>query len=917
MNKDKNLIKSGKVGSAEQKLNRAKRIVLLDGNAIVHRSYHALPPFTTKKGELVNAVYGFSSTLISVKDKFKPDYIVATFDLKGPTFRHKKFEDYKATRVKAPDELYAQIERVKEVVMAFGLPIYEKEGFEADDIIGTIAKQLTANSSHSKEKMEVIIVTGDLDTLQLVDDNTKVYAMSRGISKAVLYDEKAIHDRYELSPDQLKDFKGLRGDASDNIPGVKGIGEKGAINLLKEYGSLEGVYKNIEKIKGALKNKLEKDKANAFLSKDLGTIKTNVSIEFDLRKCKTHDFDEQKLKNLFQDLGFYSLIKRLQNYKSDTNLPNSKEKKLIPKKQLIGVKDFKYNVVSSDELDLFIVEAQKQKEIAMSINESGIAFSWKTGRASLVEVNEKNLKKIKDVFQNSEVKKIGWQLKNDYKWLRRRNIYLKGIYFDTMLAAYLLSSGDKIELRRVIFEELDEEFEEEIKGQKSLDFSSEEKDNEKLCQKVDYIWKLRSILGKKMEEISTSQEKEGKHQLIDLFYEAEVPLAEVLADIEINGIKINKIIFNGIAEKIGERVNKLEETIQKMAGKKFNVNSTQQLREILFTDLKIPTQGIKKTKTGFSTAAPELEKIKGAHKIIEKIVEYREIFKLKTTYLDTFPSLVEEDGRIHSTFNQAVTATGRLSSDHPNLQNIPIKTDLGKMIRTAFEAEEGNVLVAADYSQIDLRVMAHMSGDKKLTEAFWAGEDIHTKTAAEVNKITHSKVTQKMRRQAKALNFGVIYGMGSYGFSQSAEIPVAEAKEFIAKYMKEFSGVAEFIRKTKEEAKEKGYVETEAGRRRYIPDINSPNFMVQAGAERMAINMPIQGLAADIMKLAMIKVYEKYKDSKTVKMILQVHDEIILEVRKKEAEKVSQDVKKIMEEVYKLKVPLVVDTKIGLNWGEL
>jgi len=899
----------------KKKINKKKKLILLDGNAIIHRSFHALPPFTTKKGELVNAVYGFSSTLISVKDKFKPDYIVATFDLKGPTFRHKQFKDYKATRTKAPDELYSQIERVKEVVRAFGLPIYEKEGFEADDVIGTIAKKLMVDSSqftdNKKNEIETIIVTGDLDTLQLVNNKTKVYTMSRGISKAVLYDQKAIEKRYELTPEQLKDFKGLRGDASDNIPGVKGIGEKGAINLLKEYGTLENVYKNIDEIKGALKDKLEKDRAQAFLSKDLGTIKTNVPIKFDLGKSKTNDFDEKRLRDIFQELGFHSLIKRA--FKNEKE--NSKNK--VKKNKKVRVKDFKYKIISDKEINFFIIEISKQKEMAIAINNSGVAFSWKTGRSNFVALTENNLEKLKNILENNKIKKVGWQLKNDYKYFKKNNIKLSGIYFDVMLAEYLLSSGNKIDLEKAVFEELGEEFEEESSGQISFDSFSLEKNSEKLCQKVDYIWKLKNILSEKLKEISDSQKKEGKSQLSNLFNKIEIPLIKVLAEMEINGIKINKIIFNGIAEKIGQRVEKLKEDIQKIAGKEFNVNSTQQLQKIIFVDLEISTQGIKKTRTGYSTAASELEKLKDSHKIIGKIGEYRELFKLKTTYLDTFPNFIKEDGRIHSTFNQAVTATGRLSSEHPNLQNIPIKTDLGKMVRTAFEVEDGSVLISADYSQVDLRVMAHMSEDKKLTEAFWVGEDIHAKTAAEVNKVTHSKVTQKMRRQAKALNFGVIYGMGSFGFAQSAEISVADAKEFISAYMKKFSGVAEFIKKTKENTKINGFVDTEAGRRRYLPEINSPNFQVQAGAERMAVNMPIQGLAADIMKLAMIAVYDKYKNDKKVKMILQIHDEIILEVKKDKAKKIASDVKKIMEQVYKLKVPLIVDTKIGLNWGEL
>lgn len=894
----------------KNKLEKTNKIVLLDGNAIIHRSFHALPPFTTKKGELVNAVYGFSSTLLAVIDKFKPKYIVATFDLKGPTFRHEEFEDYKATRVKAPDELYAQIERVKEVVKTFNIPIFEKEGFEADDMIGTIAEKIS-----KEEDLETIIVTGDMDTLQLVNDKTKVYTMSRGLSKAVLYDEIEVSKRYDgLTPEQLKDFKGLRGDVSDNIPGVKGIGEKGAINLLKEYGSLENIYQNISNIKGAVKEKLEKDKMQAFASKKLGTIKIDVPIEFDLEKCQTHDFNREKLVSLFRELNFYSLIKRLQ---ADNNGLGAKEtnKKIKNKSE---VKDFKYFVLKEEEINSFIDELKIQKEIALSIQKNEMAFSWKTGRAYSLELNHENLSKLRAILEDENIKKTGWNLKNDYKFLKEKGIILRGIDFDIMLADYLLKSGEKIELERLIIAELGEEFKDGDSGQISLLGFSREEEAKKLCQKVDYLWKLKGILSQKIEEVSKSQQQYSTTKnLKNVFYNIEMPLVEILAEMEINGIMINKVIFEGISQKIGGQVESLEEKIQQLAGKSFNVNSTQQLAVVLFDDLKISTEGIKKNKTGFSTAAPELAKLKGVHPIIEKIETYRELFKLKTTYLDNIPLLIKEDGRIHTTFKQEVAATGRLSSENPNLQNIPIKSEIGKIIRTAFEAKEGNVFVSADYSQIDLRVMAHMSEDKKMREAFWAGEDIHLKTAAEVNKVTLSKVTQKMRREAKALNFGIIYGMGSFGFAQSADISRAEAKKFIDEYMQNFAKVAQFIKKTKESARKNEFVETETGRRRYLGEINSPNFVIQSGAERMAINMPIQGLAADIMKLAMIRVYEHFKNDDSVKMILQIHDEIIMEVEEGKSEKVSREIKEIMEKVYKLNVPLVVDVKTGKNWGEL
>jgi len=898
-----------------------KRLLLIDGNAIIHRAYHALPPLTTKRGELVNAVYGFVSTLLKVMDKFKPDYVAASFDLAKPTFRHKKFKDYKATRVKAPDELYAQIPKVKEVTRAFGIPIYEKEGFEADDVIGTI----TRNSQLATRNINIVIVTGDLDALQLVNDKTKVYTMRRGISDSVLYDEKKVEERYGLKPEQLRDFKGLRGDPSDNIPGVKGIGEKTAASLLQEYGTLEEVYKNLDKIKRVVKEKLERDKMQAIMSKELGTIKTSVPVKFDLKSCATHDFDRQKIINLFQEFNFYSLIKRLppdtnlRTYANDTNTNK-------------GVKDFptlggfalgeKYEIVNSGELDEFIKELGKQKEIALALENDEIAFSWKTGRAYYVESRDNNLKKLKPVLENKNTKKIGYDLKSVYKNLKERGIKPNGIYWDIMLAAYVLNPGSKIEFSKLVLEELGEELPEEKAGQLNLGIPGRESQSQKICQKADYFLKLKSILERKIEEISRKQ-KGIAGNLKTVFEKIEMPLVEVLAEMELAGVKVNPLILKGISEKMAARINNLEKSIYKLAGRKFNINSPSQLAEILFAILKLPTDDIKKIKTGFSTAAAELEKLRDKHEIIGKIESYRELFKLKTTYLDALPDMISEDSRIHTTFNQAVTATGRLSSENPNLQNIPKRTDIGKLVRTAFEAEEGFVFVSADYSQIDLRVMAHMSGDKKLIETFMAGEDVHRATAAEVNKIPLSRVTEKMRSAAKALNFGIIYGMSAFGFAQAAKVSRDEAKEFISRYLEKFPQVAEFIKNTKELARKNGFVETETGRRRYLPEINSPNFQVAGAAERMAINMPIQGLAADIVKLAMIEA--RYITSDTglrtqknaAKMVLQIHDEIILEVKEDMAKEVAEKVKEIMENVYKLKVPLTVDVKIGDNWGEL
>jgi DNA polymerase I len=904
-----------------------KKLVLIDGNAIIHRAYHALPPLTTKKGELVNAVYGFTSLLLKVISDLKPDYILATFDLKGPTFRHEEYKEYKATRVKAPDELYAQFDRVKEVVRAFNIPIFEMAGFEADDVIGTMAHQ-----AEKTDGVENIIVTGDLDTLQLIDDKTTVYALRRGMSDTTVYDTAAVQERYNLRPDQMIDYKGLRGDPSDNIPGVKGIGEKTAIELLQKYGNIENVYQNLSEISGALHDKLERDKSQALLSKRLATIQKNVPVELDLAQAVTREFDRQKIVSLFQELNFFSLIKRLPQDNTNLQIRANNANMQINS----GVADFKFELITDDKLDDFLKLLGEQKEVAMYLRTTGdkyynsdllgIAFSYKTGRCGYVEFSKNSSKKIRVVLENDAVAKIGYDLKYVYEVLKKYNIELnlgkhsaKGgpaLDWDVMLAAYVLNPGGKIEFKNLVLEELGEEiFAVAKKGQLGLEIETPEDLAQKICRAADYIWKLKNIYAEKIEKISAEQSPQKNIKTV--LETIESPLIKILADMEMAGIKLNTLIFKGISKKITETINKLETNIHKQAGVDFNINSPKQLAEILFEKLKLPTIDIKKGKTGYSTASGELFKLRKNHKIIEKIEEYRELFKLKTTYLDTLPELVDKNKRIHTTYNQAVTATGRLSSSDPNLQNIPIRTDLGQLLRTAFVAEKGHRLVSADYSQIDLRVVAHVSGDKKMIETFLKGEDVHRATATEINKVSLSQVTDKMRSAAKALNFGVIYGMSVFGFSVAAGIERDDAKKFIDEYMNKFSGIAKYMRDTKESAKKNGYVETELGRRRYVPEINSPNFQVQNAGERMAINMPIQGMAADIVKLAMIKVSEEYENNPDVRMLLQVHDEIILEVKENIAEEVAKKVKEIMENVYTLKVPLVANIKVGDNWGEI
>lgn len=885
-----------------------KKLVLIDSNAIIHRAYHALPPLTTKKGELVNAVYGFTSVLLNVLSRFKPDYIMAAFDLKEPTFRHKEFKEYKATRVKAPDDLYEQIPRVKKIVEAFNIPIAEKEGYEADDLIATFARK----TEKLHPDVEVIIVTGDLDTLQLVDEKIKVFALRRGMSDSVLYDKKAIMGRYGLSPEQMVDYKGLRGDPSDNLPGVKGVGEKTATELLKKYKTLENIYKHLSEIKEGVRKKLEHDKVQAYFSKKLAKLVENVPVNFDLEKARAEDFSRVKVINLLRELEFFSLLRRLPGYE-DHLKKIEREATQKPRSEKL-----EWKKINSDELPDIKNYLSLVADGKIHGSLKGIVFSLNPKSSFYVsQINDE----IKKIISDEKIKKIGYDLKKDWRILDENKIELRGMDFDVQLAAYLLNSGENLSWEDLVLRELGTMVQKEEKksGQTSLVFQEDKKDIEKICRKATLNFSLKERLEGKLEKISREQIIEGKENTIkNLFRNLEMPLVEILARMEKAGIKINKTVLQGISEKLNQRVEKLEKEIQKLAGGEFNVNSSTQLREILFEKLKIPTKDIKKGKTGYSTASSELQKIKDLHPIIGKIEEYRELFKLKTTYLDTLPNLTDDQSRLHTTFNQAVTATGRLSSSEPNLQNIPIRTGLGQLIRTAFEAEQDCQLVSADYSQIELRIAAHLSGDVRMITTFLEGEDIHTATAARVWKTDLSKVTKKMRSAAKALNFGIIYGMSVFGFAQSAGVGQDEAREFIRKYFENYPQIAQFLEEVKISAREKGYVETEMGRRRYIPEINSTNIQLRNQAERMAVNMPIQGLAADIIKLAMIAVdkliCEKYPKAQ---MVLQIHDELLFEVPEREAEKFARDIKAEMDTVYKLSVPLVADVKVGDNWGEI
>ncbi len=895
-----------------------KKILIIDSNALIHRAYHALPPFTTKKGVLVNAVYGYITTLNNAVEQVKPDYIVATFDLPKKTFRHNLYFEYKANRKKAPDDLYAQIPLVRQFLKSCDIPVYQAEGFEADDVIGSISKALNSNS-----EIEKYIVTGDKDTLQLVNDNTKIFTLGRGINDAVIFDEEKVIEKYKINPSQVVDYKALRGDPSDNIPGVAGVGDKTATDLILDFGTLENLYENLDKIKSkAVKKKLENDKNRAFLSQELAEIKQDMKIDFDLESCLKKDFNNnKKFRQFLVDLEFKSLLKRFFN---GDNFQSQKSFKMENYKNIKNKNDWEemFEVILKAKK---IAVAFKNKKESKELEKIGLAL--KIGnKFEKYFLDEKWAKKMGKIFENSEILKIGYDIKSSLNYFVKKAQTNKtdflNNFFDVQLASYLINTGAKNELEKIIFEEFGEELKHKTtkSGQASLLVDTSELEEKELLEQAIWIYKLQKEYEIKIDLISRKQLEKKAGNFKKLLNQLENPLMKILAKMEFWGMGVDRKIFEEVSQITDKKVKKLEQEIFELSGEEFNINSPSQLAKILYEKLGISTVGIKKGKTGFSTNADQLNKIKDKHLIIAKVEKYREIFKLKTTYADALPKMISDDNRIHTTFNQTITATGRLSSSEPNLQNIPRKGELAQMIRKSFVADEGKKLVAVDYSQIDLRVAAHVSSDPRMIEVFENDRDIHQATAAWVNGIELVQVTKEQRKEAKSLNFGVLYGMGTYGFMQDSGVSKERAEFFIEQYMKNFNVLKKYLEKTKEYAVEHGYVETEMGRRRYVAGINSSNFQVKNAAERIAINLPIQGLAADIMKKSMINVEKKILvnyEKEEVKMILQIHDELIFEVEEKLVDKFSVEIKEAMEQAYQLKVPLKVEVSVGENWGKL
>ena len=919
----------------------APKLTIFDGNALLHRAYHALPPLTTKKGVLVNAAYGFTTIFLRVLKELKPTYVAVTFDRKEPTFRHEKFAAYKAQREKKPQELYDQIDIIKRIVTAFAVPIFEKAGYEADDIIGTLSRQACERDS----KLDVVIVTGDMDTLQLVDEHTSVYTLKKGLSDTITYTPQAVYDRYGLKPDQLIDYKALRGDPSDNIPGARGVGEKTATELVKKFGSVAALLAaakkgsaQFKKLQPRLQELLVNEAKSIELSKELVTIVRTVPVELALEECKLKTFDRIALVELFQELEFKSLLPKVPELEQKLGLPaQPRQQELASQAQAkrnAKSSPVKYHLVRTVlELKELVAELGRIKAFAFDTETTSLdhsqaklvakSIALQPGEAYCIKVSSE-LKKSKPwaalagVFVNPEVKKIGHNLKFDARALLQAGIEVQNLSFDTLIAAYLLQGGGErtLDLKGLVFQELGASMQpiEELIGSKGKDQKTmaevpEEALMNYACADADYTLQLQ-----------LKQAKELKEQdLQKLFLEVEMPLLPVLGAMERAGVKVDTDYLGELAKELKCSIRELERTIYKNAGEEFNINSPKQLSDILFNKLNISVEGIKRTKTGISTAASELEKMRGLHPVIDAITNYRELTKLLSTYVEAIPELVDpKTGRVHTSFNQTVTATGRLSSSDPNLQNIPIRGEWGTRIRQAFIPEPGFTLLSADYSQIELRLAAHLANDVRMIQVFKQGQDVHAATAAFIFNCKPNEVTPDQRRSAKEVNFGVLYGMGAWGLSERTGLTRTEAREFIERYFKAFSGVSKWIEEIKAQAKSQGYVTTLLGRKRYLPEINSGVGQVRAAAERMAVNLPVQGTAADLMKLAMVRVAEALPNvSPKSRMTIQVHDELVFEVPQTDVAKVAELVKHEMEGAIELSVPIKVEVKQGKNWGEM
>jgi DNA polymerase-1 len=901
------------------------RFLIFDGHAIVHRAYHAFERSTerlsTKNGEVVSAVYGFAQMLLKALNEYRPTHYAIAFDLPTPTFRHLAYDQYKAQRPPAPDELRQQFGRVRQLVEAFRIPVFEMEGYEADDVIGTLARQA------GEKGLETIIVTGDADAMQLVSPSVRVlYPRPRGsFGDAAVFDEAAVEVKYHLPPSRLADFKALAGDTSDNIPGVSGVGEKTALRLIQQFGSVDGTYERLDEVAPLkLQETLRKGRDLAFKSKELATIVATLPVELDLDACSVKAYDRTRVAELFRELEFVRLLSMLPQVVGPEPRP-AELKKPQGEYRVINtlptLEELATRLEGAETLAVDVETTGKEEREAELV---GMSLSWRPGEAYYIPVGHHLLgqpeqlpiplvaEKLCPALTATGLPKVAHNGKYDMTVLGKYGVEVKPLAFDTMVAAWLL--GERaINLKALAFSRLGVEMTPitALIGSGAKQISMAQVPVEQVapyaCADADLTLQLKAVLEEQLK-------KEG---LDRLFYDVEMPLVPLLLRMEQAGVALDLNLMREIKQAMDLEVLRLEKEIYQAVGHTFNINSTQQLGQVLFEELKLPRS--RRTKTGYSTEAAVLEELKGVHAVVPLLLEYRQLVKLKSTYVDALPGLVSpETGRLHTSYNQTGTVTGRLSSSEPNLQNIPVRGEWGKRIRQAIIAGDGRLLLSADYSQIDLRVLAHLSQDPSLVGAFSRDEDIHAATAAQVFGVGLKEITPDMRRVAKTVNFGVIYGMSEYGLEQATELSREEAAKFIVAYFEKYPGVKAYLEETKEKARNLGYVETVLGRRRYIPEINSPNRMLRESAERMAINMPVQGTSADIIKLAMLSIQEDM-DRRGLKslMTLQVHDELVFDVYPGEMEQVKGIVREVMPRALELSVPLRVDLKVGRNWGEM
>lgn len=879
-----------------------KRLIIIDGNSIINRAFYALPEMTSKDGLKTNAIYGFTTMLFKIIDTYQPTHISVAFDRKAPTFRHLEFKEYKAGRKKMPDELREQFEPLKELLDKFNIHRLELDGYEADDIIGTVSKLGEEND------YKVFIVTGDKDAIQLASNKTTTLITKKGVGEVEEYNFDSVMEKYEMTPTQFIDLKGLMGDKSDNIPGVPGIGEKTGIKLIKEFSSIENLVEHTDELKGSVKKKIEENKELAIMSKRLATIIRDVPIEVSLEELEYGDYDKDAVIEEFKRFGFTSLISRL------IDLDGGSE----PIEEVA----LELNIKPLDNAEELINEIKEKKELIVktvtkvgNILEKNILYMFiSVDGENIYYLNEGQISLFKDVLVSTEIKKFGYNLKDDYIALRPYDIKLENMYFDITIAEYLIDSASSTsyECSAIAMKYLTRKIKskEDLLGKGAKAKKFEDLDIEELSEYIAQIVNVVKLSSEKMEKSLNESDMDS------LFYEVEMPLVEVLGEMEFVGIEVDREMLNELGTEFKEIISKLEAEIYEMAGESFNINSPKQLGVILFEKLELPV--IKKTKTGYSTNAEVLDKLRDKHEIIDKITEYRQIVKLNSTYVEGLLGIMNPiSNRIHSSFNQTITTTGRISSTEPNLQNIPVKMEMGRKIRKVFIAGKNHKLVDADYSQVELRVLANMSGDENMIDAFKHGEDIHAKTASQIFDVDINDVTPRQRSEAKAINFGIVYGKSDFGLSEDLNIPVKQAKEYINSYFEKYSKIKEFMDTTIEDATVNGYITTLLNRRRYIPELKSSNFMLRNAGKRAAMNAPIQGSAADIIKIAMVNVYKKLEESNLKsKLILQVHDELIVEATDDELEIVEKIVREEMENAFSMDVHLDVDLNVGYSWYE-